>query len=252
MLIHECSHNLVFKKTTFNFLASVFANLPMALPCSISFKRYHMKHHAFQGVYELDADIASDWEAKLVGNSSLRKALWLLFFPIFQATRPARLKEIKPVDRWIVFDALAVFSFDVALYILFGPKAFIYLLLSLFFAMGLHPLGARWIQEHYIVHPPQETYSYYGPLNLVTFNIGYHNEHHDFPSVPWNRIRRIREVAPEWYNTLFYHKSLTRLLFQFVFDPNISLHSRVVRRERGGEPLRPEFTPDLEILSSGN
>ena len=54
--------------------------------------------------------------------------------------------------------------------------------------MGLHPLGARWIQEHYLVHGEQETTSYYGILNVPALNVGYHNEHHDFPSVPWNRL----------------------------------------------------------------
>ncbi len=249
MMVHECSHNLVFKRTIFNYLSGVLANLPMAVPSSVSFKRYHLKHHAFQGVYELDADLASAWEAKLVSNSSLRKALWLLLFPVFQIMRPPRLREIKPVDGWILFNIFAVFCFDVSLYVLFGPKAFMYLFLSLFFSVGLHPLGARWIQEHYLVRPPQETYSYYGPFNLVSLNIGYHNEHHDFPSVPWNRLPKIKEAAPEWYGHLFAHKSLTRLLFQFLFDPNMSLHSRMVRKERGDEPLRPEFTPDLEILS---
>jgi len=36
---------------------------------------------------------------------------------------------------------------------LLGPKALLYLLISFFFSVGLHPLGARWIQEHYLVHP---------------------------------------------------------------------------------------------------
>ena len=64
-------------------------------------------------------------------------------------------------------------------------------------SVGLHPLGARWIQEHYLVFEGQETSSYYGPLNVVALNVGHHNEHHDFPSVPWNRLPAIRRSAPE-------------------------------------------------------
>ena len=49
-----------------------------------------MKHHAFQGVYDLDADLPSYWEAKLIGNSTIGKALWLLLFPVFPRS-PGRL-----------------------------------------------------------------------------------------------------------------------------------------------------------------
>ena len=54
------------------------------------------------------------------------------------------------------------------------------------------PLGARWIQEHYTFVQGQETYSYYGILNRLAFNIGYHNEHHDFMTIPWYRLGRLR------------------------------------------------------------
>jgi hypothetical protein len=57
-----------------------------------------------------------------------------------------------------------------------------YLIVSSIFAIGLHPLGARWIPGHRSRHG-QETYSYYGPLNKVSFNVGYHNEHHDIVAV---------------------------------------------------------------------
>ena len=59
VLIHECSHNLIFSRAVWNTLSSILANLPHVFPSAVSFQRYHMKHHAFQGVYALDADLPS-------------------------------------------------------------------------------------------------------------------------------------------------------------------------------------------------
>lgn len=247
-LIHECSHNLIFSKTYLNTLAAIVANLPHLLPSAVSFQRYHMKHHAFQGIYDLDADLPSHWEARLVGNSAIGKSLWLLLFPIFQVTRPPRLREIRMFDRWIVVNFVVQIAFDAAFYALMGPKAFWYLAASFFFSVGLHPLGARWIQEHYLVAPPQETYSYYGPFNKLAFNVGYHNEHHDLPSVPWNRLPEIRSGAPELYDSLVYHTSWTKLLLKFIFDPGICLFSRQTRTERGRVALNAEVKPDIDFL----
>ncbi len=251
-LIHECSHNLVFSRTYLNTLAAITANLPHLLPSAVSFQRYHMKHHAFQGVYDLDADLPSYWEAKLIGNSPVRKALWLLLFPVFQLTRPPRLKEIRMFDRWIVLNLAVQALFDTSVYLLVGPKAILYLAASFFFSVGLHPLGARWIQEHYLVAPPQETYSYYGPFNKIAFDVGYHNEHHDLPSVPWNHLPEIRNAAPELYDSLVYHTSWVKLLVRFVFDPDICLFSRQLRTERGHVALNAEVRPDVEFVESSN
>lgn len=234
VLIHEASHNLIFKNRTLNTIFGIISDLPKVVPSYVSFKAYHLKHHSFQGDYYLDADLASKWEARLIGNTFIGKAFWELFFPFFQAFRTARLKEIEFINIWVVINWIVVFTVDALIIIYFGWIAFLYLVFSLVFSIGLHPLGARWIQEHFLVAPPQETYSYYGPLNIPALNVGYHNEHHDFPSVPWNKLPQIRKIAPEFYDTLVYHKSWVKLWLRFLFDPNLSLYSRMVRANRLG------------------
>ena len=230
-LIHEAAHNLIFRKENWNVFAGILADLPNTVPTSAAFRKYHLLHHANQGNLDLDADLPSEWEAKLVGNSTLGKGLWLLLYPIFQITRTSRLKSIDLMDRNTRINIAVTIISDVLILVLMGPLAFLYLFLSFFFSVGLHPLGARWIQEHYLVHEPQETYSYYGILNNVAFNVGYHNEHHDFMAVPWNELPKIKNTAPEFYDSLKSHKSWTKLWLKFLFDPKLSLFSRTIRKK---------------------
>jgi sphingolipid delta-4 desaturase len=248
--IHEAAHNLIFKKPVWNIYAGIFANFPSILPSAITFKNYHIKHHAFQGVHELDADLPSVWEAKLINNYSLGKALWLLFFPFFQAFRTIRCSEVAVFDRWVVTNLVIQMAFNVAVIYFWGWAAFAYLGLSFMFSVGLHPLGARWIQEHYLVlDKNQETYSYYGQLNGINLNVGYHNEHHDMPSIPWNNLPKLKALAPEYYDNLLYHKSYTKLFFTFLFSQEVGLFSRILRRERGNVKLSDNSTPDAQLFA---
>lgn len=229
-LIHECTHNLVFRKSSENSILQILANIPIVIPAAIAFRRYHLLHHNHQGDEALDADLPSPLEARLVGNGTIRKAAWLALYFLAQMLRVPRLRRVKLFDGWYVANVAVQFVFVPALILAWGWGSLAYLLLSSIFAVGLHPVGARWIQEHYLTVPGgQETFSYYGPLNRVAFNVGYHNEHHDLMRVPWTRLPRVRAAAPELYDTLHHHTSWTRLLLKFVFDPSVGLHSRVVR-----------------------
>ncbi len=234
VVIHEAAHNLIFKRRSWNRWAAIVADLPNVFPAAIGFQVYHLKHHAHQGVYDLDADIASRWEARLIGSSALGKAIWQLFFPLFQLTRPPRLTSIKMWSWWSTANVAAGLLFDAIIFHLCGFNALLYLFGSFFFAVGFHPLGARWIQEHYTLDPKQETFSYYGALNSLALNVGYHNEHHDFPSIPWNRLSELKALAPEFYDHLEAHRSWVRLWLRFLFDPRYTLFGRVERPDSSG------------------
>lgn len=245
VLIHECAHNMVFKNKTANLWAGILCDIPNGFPSSVGFRKYHLKHHAFQGNHDLDADLPGFLEAKLIGNGIIGKSLWLLFFPLFQLTRTMRLKEIQFSDKWTWINLVSVVAFDALVFIFLGPMALLYFIASFFFSVGLHPLGARWIQEHFLVAKPQETYSYYGWLNKISFNVGYHNEHHDFSFVPWNNLPKINEIAPEYYDTLVYHESWTKLWLHWLWDTNLSLYSRTLRNNRGGVTVTKKGEQDF-------
>jgi sphingolipid delta-4 desaturase len=115
------------------------------------------------------------------------------------------------------------------------------------FSIGLHPVGARWIQEHYTYDFDQETFSYYGPINRLALNMGYHNEHHDLPSIPWNNLPKLRAIAPEFYGVLKYHSSWSRLVLQFIFDRRYSLYSRVERMKQNDRPQATREMANGEI-----
>jgi sphingolipid delta-4 desaturase len=227
---HECAHQLVFRHRLANRLLGIATNLPTLFPSYASFERYHLKHHQYQGDYGADIDVPSAWEAGLAGRHLLGKAAWQLFFPILHSLRSGRLQPRVPlVTPWVIVNAVVQVAFDVWLLTWLAPSGTLYLVLSFFFCVGLHPLGARWIQEHFVLAPGQETYSYYGPLNRVALNIGYHNEHHDFPFIPWHRLPRLTALAPEVYASLHSHRSWVRLWIRFLTDSRLSVFQRAVR-----------------------
>lgn len=198
-LIHDCCHNLVFRSRTGNRLIAIIANLPLVLPGAISFTKYHLLHHKNLGDVEFDAGVPGPTESRVVGHSGVAKAAWLAGTIVVQGIiRPRRMKRVRLLDGWTVVNIVIQVACMAALVWWAGPGPLKYLMASSVFAIGLHPLGGRWIQEHFALVEHQETYSYYGVLNRVSFNVGYHHEHHDLITIPWVRLPQVRRIAHEF------------------------------------------------------
>lgn len=230
LMTHELSHNLLFSTQVLNEYFGIFCNIAMGIPSSTMFKRYHMEHHQFQGDAEKDVDIPTAWEGRFFTNTFL-KAIWLLCQPLFYAIRPMVVRPKKP--RFIdTMNTIIIIFTDILIMYFFGWRAVLYLVLSTLLGMGFHPVAGHFISEHYVFHPNQETYSYYGSLNYICWNVGYHNEHHDFPRVPGWKLPQITAIAPEYYLPLKHYSSWTRVLYNYVFDPTIGPFNRVIRHSK--------------------
>ncbi|KZO94810.1 dihydroceramide delta-desaturase [Calocera viscosa TUFC12733] len=238
LAIHEITHNLAFKGIKANKLLAIFANLPIGIPYSVMFKRYHIEHHKYLGEDGIDTDLPSRLEMLCLNNVA-GKAFFCTFQILFYALRPGFIRA-QTLTPWHFLNIGVQLIFDLILYYFAGPKAVIYLIMSSFFAGSLHPCAGHFIAEHYVWDGlNQETYSYYGPLNVLAYNVGYHNEHHDFPSVPWTRLPALKALCPEYYDTLPSHPSWPMVTYNFIFDANVGMWSRVKRLPTGAR------TPDF-------
>lgn len=196
LAIHEISHNLAFghSRPKANRALAIFGNLALGIPYAVMFKKYHLEHHKYQGDDELDVDIPSRLEAKLF-RRTFTKFLWVLLQPLFYALRPLFLRP-KPLTHLEVINFSVQALFDGVVLYTMGWRSLFYLITGTLLAMGCHPVAGHFISEHYMFKKGYETYSYYGPLNWITFNVGYHNEHHDFPNIPGWKLPQVSHFVP--------------------------------------------------------
>lgn len=298
--IHEISHGMGFgtAKPVANKILSIIANLPIGVPMSISFKKYHLEHHRYQGDELLDTDVPTLMEAALFTNS-FRKCIWCILQPFFYTLRPLFVHP-KPLESFELANIITQLVFDFIIIKTLGWHILAYMIGGSLLAMGLHPVAGHFISEHTLMFHNQnksstknvdaknisklncngnhqinsdllgdnnninhddstsgentttktisskqqnlgktvdedgqflipETCSYYGPLNWLTFNVGYHVEHHDFPSIPGSKLHLLSKIAPEYYLNLNYHTSWTYVLWQYITDPKVGPFARVRR-----------------------
>lgn len=233
LAMHEISHNLAFQSFTWNKVLAVFANLPAVVPYYASFKVYHNDHHKFLGVDTMDPDLPTFFEARIF-NGVIGKTLFCTFLIFFYALRPLFVRFYAPT-KLIIINWVAQLAFDAFVIYFWGWGSFLYLIFSSFYAGSLHPCAGHFLSEHLAFVEGEETYSYYGILNYVSFNVGYHNEHHDFPNIPWSRLPLLKKMAPEVYDALPYHTSWMMVIWRFITDPNVSAFNRVKRKPKQKE-----------------
>ena len=94
VIIHELTHCLASESPFVNRLMGLVANICIPFPIAASFRRYHLDHHAFQGVEGKDPDLPLKWEIYFVRGNFIMKTLFLFCYPLMYVVRGAALKKV--------------------------------------------------------------------------------------------------------------------------------------------------------------
>ena len=181
----------------------------------------------------VDTDIPSNLEGRLI-RGPLSKTMWACCQILTYALRPCLVKR-QDITALLLINWFIQLLFNAGVIHFYGCGPLMYMVLCIFLAGGLHPCAGHFISEHYVfphLSATQETYSYYGFLNCITWNVGYHNEHHDFPYIPWSRLPKLRSIAPEFYDHLAVCDSWVGVIWNYIAREYVGPYNRIKRRPR--------------------
>jgi len=181
----------------------------------------------------------------------------VLFQPFFYAIRPLVVNP-KPLEQKDYLNILTQGIFLSTMYLFFSVWPIVYFLTGTFFGLGFHPCAGHFIAEHYTnlassrgphqtgMTPikkggeergeklyPDETFTYRGPLNWISYNVGIHVAHHDFPFVSGLRLNEVERMAPEFYEHLPVTKSWPGAIYDYIFSEGCAFN-RVKRSAVSG------------------
>jgi sphingolipid delta-4 desaturase len=250
---HECVHNLVFKRQSWNRVMFTFTTLPMFLSGHHTWWAEHLVHHNDMGAKKdfisrrrtfflatrMTSPMFLPYSAFMLVTQAGRSIVGLVMY-VFGSLLRGRLKpgkltlavladehlvsgyEKEGFTGWAVWYPFANLAMCGLLYAYGGWISVVYLLASQAFFTGfLHPYCLGWvlgISHFHGARKYQPTASHYGWLvNLLSFNAGLHVEHHDLMTIPWRRLPKLRKIATECYDDLETIPSYTWLALQFVF-----------------------------------
>jgi len=196
---------------------------------------FHAKHHSYTGA-DADKDgviLFSSWyrpfsflETTIVGRWLYTGFFGIFIFGFYLWNKKKELEQdcesLSADYRWEVVKATIVglaqllsgqilgWAFiHFTLWYFAGWQSVLYMCASAAFAVGAfgHPYIGFWLIQHQCCaanstqFQPTVSYSESGSWLWHMLNLGElrHIEHHDFPTIPWYKIHKVHEIAPEYY-----------------------------------------------------
>ena len=189
---HDCYHRTLGVGRVATELMLFFLSITML--CSTHAIRHtHLNHHRDPLG---DSDVEGNWARLPWYQAILGGGLFSIAIQWFGLTHGSRRNRIL-----VAFDLLLIFAVIAATFITMHP-VLIYHVLVMILANTMVGFFAVWSVHHGcdgVVYARSERHPL---INLLTFNLLYHIEHHLFPAVPTNHLpilaKRLDAAAPQW------------------------------------------------------
>lgn len=216
-ILHDCGHGSCASSNWLNTITGHYASLFCFLPY-FPWKYIHQEHHTWSGNIEKDPVLKNlkDWREKGSAPLLVRFAWksWVPLAGLFQhfvfwgyPIVLMRKGELKGRIFWnSLFSVFWMFSIYIALFITF-PQWFhfssffvaiiIYLIMVECVNLPHHTGMPTYNQKLLYREQVKVTRSCYYPImlsELLVLNFNFHIEHHLFPTLPWYRLRKARQI----------------------------------------------------------
>lgn len=204
---HDAVHGVVFKSKVASYWIGLLCWAPSGMAFTI-YSNYHLHHHRITNSYpDVDNFVVTDYTKNPTLAKILLLAVFTFAYPIyfmFQMFRYVkRLTTWKKIRMHLELVGWWSLVFVGARFLPFGVFFFLYLLP---FILGSVLASTTSMIEHYEMEEGDDAYSsrtYASKMPIANFiwnNLGYHNEHHNFPGIPHYNLRKFHEAALPYYD----------------------------------------------------
>jgi fatty acid desaturase len=202
---HNLIHNPFFTSDWLNRGFCLVETLCLGAPHLLNY-HYHMAHHYGDNDYKGPDGKTKDWSSIFrYGKDNLPEAFWRYsLLGYFRAEIVLALKKVYRAGWQQVVQVLVEFLAIGAMWLamlLYDWRFFVYFYLPSYY-LGWVFIYAEGYLEHYGGQPgnyyANSVNCYNWLYNILTFNNGYHQEHHWDPKAHWTSMKRLHaEIEPQ-------------------------------------------------------
>lgn len=205
---HDAAHGTVLKSKTATYWLGLLCWAPSGMSFTV-YQNYHLHHHRITNTYpDVDNFVVTDYTKDKTLARLLTLVVYAGAYPIYFLTQIVRyVPRLTPWQKIRMNLELVAWWGFVGFCAWKLPGEFVFFMYFLPFIFGSILASVTSMIEHFQMDwSDDDAYSSrtyatnHAFLNYIWNNLGYHNEHHKYPGIPWYNLRSFYVAAYPYYD----------------------------------------------------